>query len=198
MSAGRARAGRAALLGAAGSGLWCPRGNALCAPAAGITADILQEAQVHYIDYVTCNSSTWYRGNIHSNNICAGHKKGGIDSCQVCGTGPSPPGLHELGAARWSRSHACSILSFSWPQPLPAPLGGSPSRTYSPCAMLPGVLHRHGHRGPEEAPQGRAKHSWGILGEETGQSPVEQAAGLQCSCHWCIQAPAEHVDALDQ
>ncbi|XP_025051595.1 acrosin-like [Alligator sinensis] len=47
-----------------------------------VVPDILQEAQVHYIDYATCNGSGWYEGQVNRNTICAGHKKGGIDTCQ--------------------------------------------------------------------------------------------------------------------
>ena len=44
---------------------------------------MLQEAQVRLIDTGVCNSSGWYKGAIHSHNICAGYPQGGIDTCQV-------------------------------------------------------------------------------------------------------------------
>ncbi|XP_055562767.1 acrosin-like [Falco cherrug] len=40
---------------------------------AGGSAYVLQEAQVHLIDAGVCNSSGWYRGAIHTHNICAGY-----------------------------------------------------------------------------------------------------------------------------
>ncbi|NXN95236.1 ACRO protein, partial [Rhinopomastus cyanomelas] len=43
---------------------------------------LLQEAQVHLINLDLCNSTQWYRGALHSTNICAGYLQGSIDTCQ--------------------------------------------------------------------------------------------------------------------
>ncbi|XP_014809367.1 PREDICTED: acrosin-like [Calidris pugnax] len=57
--------------------------------------DVLQEAPVHLLDTHLCNSSRWYAGAVHSNNLCAGYAYGLIDTCQVGGCpqpGPSSTG----------------------------------------------------------------------------------------------------------
>ncbi|NXQ46762.1 ACRO protein, partial [Catharus fuscescens] len=43
---------------------------------------VLQEAKVRLVDVQLCNSSRWYRGAVHPQDLCAGYPRGGIDTCQ--------------------------------------------------------------------------------------------------------------------
>ncbi|NWR48717.1 ACRO protein, partial [Regulus satrapa] len=43
---------------------------------------VLQEAKVRLIDVQLCNSSRWYGGAVHPQELCAGYPRGGIDTCQ--------------------------------------------------------------------------------------------------------------------
>ncbi|XP_066175056.1 acrosin-like isoform X1 [Sylvia atricapilla] len=43
---------------------------------------VLQEAKVHLMDTELCNSSPWYAGAVHADNLCAGYPQGSIDTCQ--------------------------------------------------------------------------------------------------------------------
>ncbi|KFO62248.1 Acrosin, partial [Corvus brachyrhynchos] len=43
---------------------------------------VLQESKVHLMDTELCNSSPWYAGAVHLDNLCAGYPQGSIDTCQ--------------------------------------------------------------------------------------------------------------------
>ncbi|OWK50692.1 Acrosin [Lonchura striata] len=61
-----------------------------CVPDASIrgTGMVLQESKVHLMDTELCNSSPWYAGAVHADNLCAGYPQGSIDTCQGDSGGP--------------------------------------------------------------------------------------------------------------
>ncbi|KAJ6651774.1 hypothetical protein lerEdw1_019665 [Lerista edwardsae] len=56
---------------------------------ATVPSDLMQEAQVERFATDKCNSSSWYDGAITEHSLCAGHERGGTDSCQVMHSGPA-------------------------------------------------------------------------------------------------------------
>ncbi|NXQ58972.1 ACRO protein, partial [Anthoscopus minutus] len=82
-------------------------------PGSGVTpGTVLQEAKVRLIDVQLCNSSRWYGGALHPQDLCAGYPRGGIDTCQGDIGGPlvckDPVGDYFwlVGLASWGRGCA--------------------------------------------------------------------------------------------
>ncbi|NXV66508.1 ACRO protein, partial [Molothrus ater] len=73
---------------------------------------VLQEAKVRLIDVQLCNSSRWYGGAVHPQDLCAGYPRGGIDTCQGDIGGPlvCKDNVQEnfwlVGLASWGRGCA--------------------------------------------------------------------------------------------
>ncbi|KAI1239573.1 hypothetical protein IHE44_0012699 [Lamprotornis superbus] len=82
---GQGRWGRGLAQGGAG----CSMSSVPSVPPARSSGTVLQEAKVRLMDVQLCNSSRWYGGAVHPQDLCAGYPRGGIDTCQVRGT-PQP------------------------------------------------------------------------------------------------------------
>uniref|UniRef100_A0A8C4TXB8 Peptidase S1 domain-containing protein n=1 Tax=Falco tinnunculus TaxID=100819 RepID=A0A8C4TXB8_FALTI len=85
----------------------------------GGSAYMLQEAQVRLIDAGVCNSSGWYKGAIHSHNICAGYPQGGIDTCQVGACYKPSPGSAGSPA---TTAQTCAVTEVGRLTPCPSPV----------------------------------------------------------------------------
>ncbi|NWS87930.1 ACRO protein, partial [Toxostoma redivivum] len=62
----------------------CYRAGWRATPGSGhsVARLVLQEAKVRLMDVQLCNSSRWYGGAVHPQDLCAGYPRGGIDTCQ--------------------------------------------------------------------------------------------------------------------
>ncbi|CAK6444070.1 unnamed protein product [Pipistrellus nathusii] len=85
---------------------------------------VLQEARVNIIDLNLCNSTGWYRGRIHSTNLCAGYPEGKVDTCQGDSGGPlvcrGPEDAYVvMGITSWgvgcARAKRPGIYTSTWP-----------------------------------------------------------------------------------
>uniref|UniRef100_A0A8U7NCX6 Uncharacterized protein n=1 Tax=Corvus moneduloides TaxID=1196302 RepID=A0A8U7NCX6_CORMO len=64
----------------AGPGLGAARAGGKSPPQG--SGMVLRESKVHLMDTELCNSSRWYAGAVHLDNLCAGYPQGSIDTCQ--------------------------------------------------------------------------------------------------------------------
>ncbi|XP_054150088.1 acrosin-like [Melozone crissalis] len=125
---------------------------------------VLQEAKVRLIDVQLCNSSRWYGGAVHPQDLCAGYPRGGIDTCQgdiggplVCKdhvgdyfwlvglaswgkgcVGEKRPGVFASTQhfREWIQVQMGTVPSDPSPAPTPPPLTQAPALMLSPTLSL--------------------------------------------------------------
>ncbi|XP_059327717.1 acrosin-like [Ammospiza nelsoni] len=125
---------------------------------------VLQEAKVRLMDVQLCNSSRWYGGAVHPQDLCAGYPRGGIDTCQgdiggplVCKdhvgdyfwlvglaswgkgcVGEKRPGVFTSTQhfREWIQVQMGTVPSDPSPAPTPPPLTQAPALMLSPTLTL--------------------------------------------------------------